>query len=142
MCEENCRPASNCRCDIPKRLKLEVGKIYLNRKEQKVRILCLDGRVNVCGDSVLPVVGLVTLGNGNEKVETYSLTGSYSFASEHMCDIIKEYVEPVVHRRDVVWYRESIYSSHINCQAFKVGYVLSNCYIEVHRQTVEYTETK
>ena len=117
---------TSCDCKCQKKLSLEIGKTYLTSSGTKVKILCTTSRGWFVGE--YEQEGLNQwLGDGHPK-------------SINQHPLVKEYKEPVVHKRDIVWYR---YHGEMHPVVLKAGgaFPFSNTH-ELHRQTVEYTEER
>lgn len=122
-------------------LKLEVGKTYVDRKGAKVLILAID-RIPRPRTHDGPIIGLREESKG-QAVYNYDLdgasVGTYSPRIDQEYSLDKEYVPPVTHKVDVVWYKTR--DGEIDSVTKPVGVKLvTSSFEEVHRQTVEYTE--
>jgi len=114
-------------------LKLELGKQYLNRDGKKVLIVCQDIENN-------SFTGKVQEFTGNPYF-AYSSDG-YALGGAARYNIIKEYKEPVVHKRDMIFYK-SIVTGQITTVDMPVGrdyFNRNSNFKEVYRHTVEYVE--
>lgn len=113
-------------------LKIELGKTYLDGLGRKVRIICVDAAGG------LPVIGLVAESTGCDFTARYKLDGGHVISGCH--SLTREYKEPIVHKRDVVWGR-SLATGLISVRITSCGEALPPYgALEVRRQTVEYTE--
>jgi len=116
-------------------VKLEVGKTYRDKSGLKVLIVYVTSNQQAfCG-----------IIQGPEISYWYYLDGGtldHSLAKTH--NLVKLYVEPVVHKRDIIWFRYlNDPKNPVVCTAYNYGTVLPLAYQpELHRQTVEFTEQK
>lgn len=121
-------------------LKIEVGKTYVDGKGAKVRVVATD-RKALAYHKGMPVLGLREENNG-EAVYHYTADGLYTYKTDSITypyRLVKEYVPPVTHKVDVVWYKTR--DGEIDSVTKPVGVKLvTSSFEEVHRQTVEYTE--
>jgi hypothetical protein len=88
--------------------KLEVGKTYVDDGGFKVRIVCVDRASPISPGP--PIVGLRLNDNMVEVVEFYTAAGHGLYGR----NLVKEYKEPVIHRRKVFWYTAPD-SPHVRC---------------------------
>lgn len=120
-------------------MKLEVGKTYKDASGRKVQIVYYTKPLKdpyydrSRSESYLGVV------KGPEISYWYYPDGVHfnsSMTSVH--NLLKEWSEPIVHKRDVLWVRSS--TGFIYCTLVHIGSELPLSERELHRQTVTYTE--
>ena len=141
MC--NCNPGIKPDCGCYPRLKIETGKSYRTANDKKVRIICTD----FVSHTGMKSYGLMRVetndGRWFEQGITFTPEGKTP-SNDPNLRLVCEWKEPVVHRRDVVWYefftRETVEVAVANVGEVAFGYRGNTSYKEVHRQTVEYTE--
>lgn len=123
MCNPPCVAGNRCTCNPPARdldrlgtyqgkaydLKVEVGKTYLTRDKEKIKIVFKDEDV---------FAGKSDLFGG--RFLTYEAGGKRrGWASGSKYTIVKEYVEPVIHRRVVCWYSVVSTPQFVLCTTFR-----------------------
>jgi hypothetical protein len=134
MCRDTTGPLRHCDCPYDKEelmLKLEVGKTYVDRLNRKVEII-----YNNYKGTANRYIGVQK--SSSDVILFYKETGEWT-RHESECDLVKEYVEPVIHRRDIIWYRAT--TGEVCVVMKMVGdHLVVKAHTELHRQTVEYTE--
>lgn len=129
---------TSCDCKCQKTFSLDIGKTYVTRLGGHVKIVGIV-ESNYIGRLVKPLPGKAnTLGMLFEF--TRKGVSLRTYGENYCTDLVKEYKEPVVHKRDIVWYR---YHGEMHSVVLKAGgkFPFSNTH-ELHRQTVEYTEER
>lgn len=117
-------------------LKLEVGKTYLTHKGIKYQCVSIKHPGAAHDDPYC-----CTVLNCKQKGLNYTdINGLVSI--NHDLDLVKEYKEPKIHKRDIVWWcnnsDRAIYSSIIEVgKRLNFGALDAK---ELHRETVSYTE--
>ncbi len=132
MCKDIC-----CHC---KPLKLEVGKTYVDGNGRKTRIVAIREAKPSYANYIGLTKGTTTVPTAASDVEypTFFKEDGTSFEQP---SLVKEYKEPVVHRRDIVWFK--FYDTgEIRTITFPVGggFNPMSGLTELHRQTIEYIE--
>jgi hypothetical protein len=124
-------------------MKIEVGKTYLDGNSNKILIVS-DKSNFVYNRTKQPFVG-VYIGNSTRQPGAFDANGYYFDVGDiNLFNLVKEWKEPVVHKRDVIWYE--FIGGGFEVAVAKVGevgfgYVNNRSYKEVKRQTVEFNET-
>lgn len=114
-------------------LKLEIGKTYLTSNGGKVKIVSDEYRTP--WNMAFKYIGVYLAPD----------SGSNHFKDDGYCTngikIVKEYHEPVVHRRDIVWWKNEG-SEHIEVSIMTAGAKAwwGGPITELKRETVEYEE--
>ena len=91
-------------------MKLEVGKKYVTRNGQVVRILATDF------NAPFPIVGAVLWGK-NEFIQMYMANGNHNTREESNLDIVSEYLQPRewwISKKDFTVYHAISYSEEEN----------------------------
>lgn len=119
-------------------LVLEVGKTYKTNGGRKVQIVHYSH-----GKKGGPYLGVLErTANDEDRSVWLGSNGSY-FNSSHQFawNVTKEYKEPIVHKRDVVWLKRTV-GKEINLWFGHVGTInfSTDIWTEVKRETVTYTE--
>ena len=128
MCKENCS------CSCTKVLKLEVGKTYINGIGDKIKIIYLDNGTFL-GAQKVPLYDAPRYDSTGRRIGTK--------ANSRSLDLTEEYIIPVVHKKDVVLFKDT--RGLADAREFKLlpeGYGTGEWpYLkEISRKTVTFTE--
>lgn len=119
-------------------VKLELGKTYVLVSGKKATCVAID------------IEGVSRDGTGKEwayRLKKQEFTGApYYWYREngqttskvHLDHVVKEYKEPVIHRRDILWYKDSL--GGIFCTVVSRDYVVPAPYVELSRTATEYKQ--
>lgn len=90
------------------------------------------------GQSRTPNIVYTCVFAGDQWAILQSPTREESVSVLNQLDYYVEYKEPVVHKRNLIWFLNG--SGTVCCVTLDIGFNLSSAYKELKRETVEYTE--